>query len=65
MNNNYKALEFHVIDTHLKFFLFNFWLCWVFVAARAFSRCGEQGLLSSWGAQAPHCSGFSGLERRL
>ena len=24
---------------------FYFWLCWVFVAARAFSSCGEQGLL--------------------
>ena len=27
--------------------------------ARAFSSCGEQGLLSSWGAQASHCGGFS------
>ena len=26
-------------------FLFSFWLCWVFIAARAFSSCGEQGLL--------------------
>ena len=25
----------------------------------AFSSCGEQGLLSSWGALASHCSGFS------
>ena len=37
-----------------------FWLCWVFIAARAFfSSCGEQGLLSSCSAQASHCSGFS------
>ena len=26
-------------------FLFYFWLCWVFVAARAFSSCSERGLL--------------------
>ena len=26
---------------------------------RLFSSCGEQGLLSSGGAQAPHCSGLS------
>ena len=32
----------------LFFILFNslyFWLCWVFIAARAFSSCGEWGLL--------------------
>ena len=40
-------------------YLFYFWLCWVFVAARAFSSCGEQGLLSSCGAQASHCSELS------
>ena len=27
------------------FFCFLFWLCQVFVAARVFSSCGEQGLL--------------------
>jgi len=27
---------------------------------QAFSRCGEWGLLSSCGAQASHCDGFSG-----
>ena len=26
---------------------------------QAFSSCGEWGLLSSWGAQASRCSGFS------
>ena len=26
---------------------------------RAFSSCGEWGLLSSWGVQASHCGGFS------
>ena len=27
-------------------YLFNFWLCWVFVAVRGlFSSCGEWGLL--------------------
>ena len=40
--------------------LFIYWLCWVFVAVcRHFSGCGEQGLLSSCGAQISHCSGFS------
>ena len=29
----------------LKIYLFYFWPHWVFVAARAFSSCGEQGLL--------------------
>ena len=36
------------------------WLRWVFVVVcEAFSRCGEQGLLSSYGVEASHCSGFS------
>ena len=34
------------------------WLCFVLTAAQAFSSCGEQGQLSSCGAQASHCSGF-------
>ena len=29
----------------LFFKLIYFWLCWVFVAARAFSSCGEWGIL--------------------
>ena len=37
-----------------------FWLHWVFLAVhRLFTSCGEQGLLSSCGARASHCSGFS------
>jgi hypothetical protein len=43
-----------------KFYLFNVWLSWVFVAARGlFSSCGEQGLPSHCGVQSSHCSGFS------
>ena len=50
--------------------LMNFWPCWVSVAVQAFSCCGEQGLLSSYGARASHRSGFSScgsraLEHRL
>ena len=33
-------------------FILYVWLCWVFVAGRAFSSCSKQGLLSS-------CMGFS------
>ena len=34
-------------------FLIYFWPCWVFTAAcRLLSSCREQGLPSSWGAQA-------------
>ena len=36
----------------------NFWLCWVFAAAWAFSSCGEQGLLSSCDVRVSHCVGF-------
>ena len=38
------------------FFLVELGLC---CSARAFSSCGEQGLLSSCGAPAPHYGGFS------
>ena len=38
----YKFLLDHLF---LNYF-FIFWLCWVFVAAQAFSSCGKQGLLS-------------------
>ena len=41
------------------FFFFFLWLCWVFVAARAFSGCFKQGMLSSCRAWASHCSGSS------
>ena len=41
-------------------FLFIYsWLGGVFIAAQTFSSCGEQGLLSSCGAWASHCGGFS------
>ena len=37
-----------------------FWLCWAFVAVHGlFTRCCEQGLLSSCGAEASHCGAFS------
>ena len=36
-----------------------FWLCWVYVAALAFSTGGEWGLLSSCSARASHRRGFS------
>ena len=39
------------------FFIIYFWLCWVFIAALAFSSCGAQGLVSSCGVMASHCCG--------
>ena len=44
------------------FYLFiYFWLPWVFVAEQAFLKLqrGEQGLFSSCGTWASHCSSFS------
>ena len=38
---------------------FFLWLLWVFIAAWAFSSCGGWGLLSSSGAWASNCGGFS------
>ena len=35
------------------------WLHWVLAALRAFSSCGEWGLLYSCGARASRCSGSS------
>ena len=35
-----------------------YWQGWVFLATQAFSSCGE-GILSSCGASASHCSGLS------
>ena len=40
-----------------KFFFF-YWLCWDFIAAWAFSTCGQWGLLSGCRARASHCGGF-------
>ena len=41
--------KFHCLSSAVHYsviFVFVFWLCWVFVAARGlFSGCGEQGLL--------------------
>ena len=42
-----------------KIYFVIFWLCWVFIAVRAFSSCGEWGLLSSGSVKAFHCTGFS------
>ena len=50
---NCHLVIFGLVVTHSSFFLkgtlfylfIYFWLCWVFVAAWAFSRCGERGLL--------------------
>lgn len=42
-----------------KYWSLYFWLCWVWVAARASSSCGQWGLLSSCRAHACLSSGFS------
>ena len=48
-------IYFPYIYVRVYMYIFSFFcLRWVFVAARAFSSCGEQGLLCSW-----QCSGFS------
>ena len=39
-------------------FFFFYWLCWDFIAAWAFSTCGQWGLLSGCRARASHCGGF-------
>ena len=40
-------------------YLFTSWLHWVHCCLRAFSNCGEQGLLSYWAAQVLGCAGPS------
>ena len=40
-------------------FIDYFWLCWVFIAMRAFSLVAVSEVLSGWGAQATFCGGFS------
>ena len=57
----WEALLF--IIRFLKITLF-IWLRWVFVAARAFSSCSKQGLLSSCGVRASCCSSFSCCKAR-
>ena len=39
--------------------MFLFICLFIFGCERAFSSCGEQGLLFSCGTQASHCGGFS------
>ena len=53
---------------HLKFYLFNFWLCWVFIVALSLVTASES--YSDCSDQASHCGGFSccrawTLENRL
>ena len=45
--------------THIIQLFIYFRLCWVFITATLFSSCSKQGLLSSQGAQASDCDGFS------
>ena len=48
-----------------KIYLFTYFgLSWVFIAAQATFRCGGRRLLSSCGAQAALCSGFSSCRAR-
>ena len=51
---------FHFI--YLFIYLFNFWLCWVFVAACGLSLVVASGGYSRCSAWASHCSGFSLLQ---
>ena len=44
----YNDIYIYIKSSHLVFFInlfIYFWLLWVFVAAQAFSSCGERGLL--------------------
>ena len=62
----YKEMGGWFFYSSLKILLFiYFGLCWVFIDARAFSSCGKWGLLSSCGAWASHCGGFSGCGARF
>ena len=36
-----------------------FWLCWIFIAAQAFSSCGKKGPLSSCSVWTSPCGSFS------
>ena len=40
-------------------FIYYFWLCWVFVAARGLSLVAASGATLCCGARASHCGGFS------
>ena len=48
----------HVYTLFKKSFIYLFLAVGLCCCTQVFSSCGEQGLLSSWGAQASHCSGF-------
>ena len=54
-----SRLVFHWMDNFLKKFYYLFLaLLGLCCCMRAFSSCSEQGLFSSCGAWAPHCSGL-------
>ena len=54
------TLQGRAIFFFKKICFFQFWLCWVLLAAGGlFSNCSKQGLFSSCTARASHCSGFS------
>ena len=59
-----KPVHLSVLLKYIYLFTY-FWLCWAFLLHALFSSCNEQGLLSSCGAQASHCSGFSYAEHGL
>ena len=56
VGENFIILSF--LAFRIKLYLFIYWLPWVLIAARAFSSCGDLGLLSC-GAWASHCGAFS------
>ena len=58
--HNIFVLELIVHHYNFLFLFIYFWLPLVFTAAHGlFLSCSEQGLFSSFGAQAFHCGGFS------
>ena len=56
-----KELTISKVQLLLKKFIFNLFMAVLGLrcCVKAFSNCGEQGLLSSCGAPASHCGGFS------
>ena len=66
----YEVIPHCSFSDHLKFYFFNFWLCWVFVVALRLSLAAASGGYSDCSEQASHCGGFSccrawALEHRL
>ena len=47
------------------YFVYLFWLCGIFMAASAFSGCGEPGPLSGCGVWTSQCSVSFAVEHRL